>query len=113
MDIHEFKRSPLVGSDRCQECGEVKTHVNHAYAVRADQLNANMIMHLHAIPYEQIQTIKGVALLLLCEKIAESQPPGNKVTAAQLVELWVRNAITVLIAEGVFDSNQVKPGVAQ
>jgi hypothetical protein len=114
MTTHSFKQSPLVGSDRCKECGEVRTHVNHAYAIRADELDVNMLENLHNIPYEHIQLIKGVAFLMLCEKVADSQPFGSKITAQQVTELWVRNAISALAAEGVFKLGPApQPGVKQ
>jgi hypothetical protein len=111
--IHEFKRSPLIGSDRCAECGEVRTHDNHAYVSRSGDIDMHMMASIHNIPDETIQLIKGVALILVCEKIAESQPPDHAVTGAQLVELWVRNAIKVLADEGVLKigKRQVNPEI--
>ncbi|MFZ1074827.1 MAG: hypothetical protein WAN50_00405 [Minisyncoccia bacterium] len=108
---HPFKRSVLVGSDRCQTCGEVRTHVNHAYVSQNGEVDVAMMTNLHGIPYEHVQLIKGVALLLLCEKIADSQPPSNvrPLTAQQLVELWVRNAVKVLVDEGVFAFGKQPP----
>lgn len=105
MYVHEFKKSALIAVTRfadvrCAECGEVRTHINHAYTGRVTTVNARMVASLHNLPYETVQLIQGVAFLMLCDKVAAAQPDGS-ITGGALVELWVRNALNQLAAEGM------------
>jgi hypothetical protein len=94
---HHFTQSKLVGSDRCQLCHEVRDHRDHEHVrIEADMTSA-LAVNL-ALTYEQIEQIKGVALIMLCEKVAENQP---NYTANQILRTWLHLAIKELKTEGI------------
>ncbi len=92
--VHEFRESIVIGSLRCADCGHVRDHLNHFTRAQADILMSEQMST--SLSFEDISLVKGVALIMLCEKIAEVQ---TGYTRDEILTMWCRNAVTVLIAE--------------
>ena len=95
---HLFERSTIVGSDRCKQCGEVSTFHIHAMAMstRDKETAQRMYEQMHTLQHDQINMIKGVALIMLCEKIATD----NGVSADAVLRAWLGLAVQELKKEG-------------